>query len=328
VSAKPSQIEPVTFARNRAAAVYSFGRIDNPGLRSWDLEAGRALGETNGAEPPVAIARDGDVLAYVSTANGKRAVEVAEWPTFRSLAEFSIGEEWVTRLSLSSDGKRLAAVLEKPSHSELRNTIERSIHCWDVPSRREILARPNEEAMRLTANGRTLVTYANQPLVMPRRLVAWDLSSSHPRWERILHSGGAWLEEPTPDSFGDQISVWTVHQDVLTDLRLWVVGKGWRWPFREGPLPSTRDLVDAESGKTVARSVPPGRIVECGDGPMTVFSNWDPTLLDDRPPVVEIWDISPRKSLKWLTGIAALLAVPIVMFARRRVRRLGREVAA
>jgi hypothetical protein len=34
------------------------------------------------------------------------------------------------------------------------------------------------------------------------------------------------------------------------------------------------------------------------------------------------WDIPPRKSLTWLAGGAALLALPIALLASRRVRRL------
>jgi hypothetical protein len=36
----------------------------------------------------------------------------------------------------------------------------------------------------------------------------------------------------------------------------------------------------------------------------------------------QIWDIPPRKSLTWFTAGAALLALPIAVIARRRVRKL------
>jgi hypothetical protein len=41
-----------------------------------------------------------------------------------------------------------------------------------------------------------------------------------------------------------------------------------------------------------------------------------------------VWDIPPRRSLKWFMAGAALFALPPFVIARRRVRRLRREAAA
>jgi hypothetical protein len=43
---------------------------------------------------------------------------------------------------------------------------------------------------------------------------------------------------------------------------------------------------------------------------------------------VAVWDIPPRKSLKWFAAGAALIALPLVLTARRWVRRLRKEAAA
>jgi hypothetical protein len=83
----------------------------------------------------------------------------------------------------------------------------------------------------------------------------------------------------------------------------------------------TVSLVDPDTGR------------ECGRIPAEAFlSNaWSPdgrTLAAKAPGGIALWDIPPRKSLKWLMAGAAFLALPPLLIARRRVRRLSKEEAA
>jgi hypothetical protein len=68
-----------------------------------------------------------------------------------------------------------------------------------------------------------------------------------------------------------------------------------------------------------------------GDVPAdTSRACWSPdgqllATLDEGGQRVQVWNIPPRKRLAWLVLLAAVLAVPVVWVARRRVRRLRLE---
>jgi hypothetical protein len=90
----------------------------------------------------------------------------------------------------------------------------------------------------------------------------------------------------------------------------------------------TSELLDVRSGQSVA-DFPfySGRAYRSSSGLIAVSDDFD-WLTPDLPARIEVWDIPPRKPLLWFSAGAVLLAPPIFMLARRRVRRLQKEAAA
>jgi hypothetical protein len=110
-------------------------------------------------------------------------------------------------------------------------------------------------------------------------------------------------------------------------VQTWVESAGMSWPLSHRRTWYSSELVDIESGRTVM-TLPfalDGAFHTRG-GPLAVTANFD-ALANDEAPSVEVWDIPPRKSLTWFAAGAALLALPPLLIARRRVRRL-RAVAS
>src|SRR5262249_23659550 len=97
------------------------------------------------------------------------------------LAEVPTEDKRVYDLNLSADGCRAAAVYH---HRMGKLWSIQSVHCWETATGAELIGRSNDTGIRLTADGETLVTlHINAD---PRRLLAWDVSSGRPKWERDL----------------------------------------------------------------------------------------------------------------------------------------------
>jgi hypothetical protein len=296
------------------------------------------INETDHAEPPVAIARNADALAYVSTAGGNNVVKVAEWPTFRSLAEFPLGEERVEALTMSGDARRLLAQLTRRERKpgDWTPTCHWSIRCWDVPTGRELLRRSDNEEVRLSADARILVAYKSEDPAKRGHVVAWDLDTGKPRWERHLPYGtSASFGHADGDSPVEHVAITVCYKKQVldlrrVDLRFWATSSSWQLPFRDRFEVETQEFIDVETGNSVVPepTPQPGKVIQSTCGPLAVKMDQDLLPVDETPPVVDVWDVPPRRKPRWFMAGAALFAVPPFLIARRRVRRLRREAAA
>jgi WD40 repeat protein len=102
-------------------------------------------------------------------------------------------------------------------------------------------------------------------------------------------------------------------------LREWATRLGLsRW--LGGDARAGLEVFDARDGWRVGQVADVSGMVWSPDG------TWLATL-DGQQRTVRVWDIPPRKPLSWYLPLAALLAVPPVWLARRRVRRLRAVVS-
>jgi hypothetical protein len=86
-----------------------------------------------------------------------------------------------------------------------------------------------------------------------------------------------------------------------------------------GQSEETYTLVDSATGQVLGRIPTQGYSQSfSSDGRLVALNDGH---------VIRIWDIPPRKPVKWFVVAAALLALPLVWLARRRVRRLRLPVA-
>jgi hypothetical protein len=314
------------FVPDGSVMVYACRTDTGEGLRLWDLRAERVVGEINDAKPPVVVAANGRALAFVATSQGRGMIRIAELPDLRTLAEFPTENERVTDLCISADGGRVAAVYYRPVG---RLPPSWSVRCWDTTSGTELVSEPEASVMRLAADGETLVTYATPSSPRAKRLVAWDLSSGRPRWERELPNlGGANLNEVAVEPLRGCVTVVYAHDNPWNGIRDRVEKAGVKWPFSQQTVSLTSEMIDIESGRSVM-SLPFALYgaFETAAGPIAVASTFD-LKVDNAAPRVDVWDIPPRKSVTWFTAGAAMLAVPLFLIGRRRARRLPQEAAA
>jgi hypothetical protein len=318
----------LAFLPDSSAVIYPWRRGQTQGFRVCHLRGWRLIGEIKDAQAPVVVAPDGRLLAYVAESDGRRVIRVAEWPGLRAVADFPTGAEKLRELILSADGRRLAAVL---SHTvgESRwgrwgSTWFKSVVCWDTASGRELIRLDGDHQMSLAADGETLMTYCLQCGRQLGRLVAWNLSTGEIRWDRYLAEiDAASLSGTLPGP----LTLIKSHDSPWERLRLWAGRAGVNWPFAPSRRAYTSELVDVRSGRRVA-DLPfhSGRSFRSPSGLIAAVDDFDlPSA--DLPARVEIWDIPPRKSLTWFAAGAAFFALPLVVIACRRVRRL-REAAA
>jgi len=312
------------FVPDGSAIVYAWRNDEAEGLRIWDLGAGRVIREIKDAWPPVVVGEGGRVLAFVATSQGRQVIRVAELPDLRMLGEIPTQAERVRNLSVSADGRRVATVYERQLGGAEPHS---SVHFWDTATGAELVQRP-DEYMRLTSDGEMLVTWSCSTR---RPLVAWDLSSERPRWERDLPEGaGASLSKPDIEPLRGYVFVGHSHDHPWNGVRDWVERAGMKWPFSRRRDRDSGELIDIVSGRSVV-SLPfqMESTFPSTDGPLAVTGTFDQTVFDEAVvPRVEVWDIPPRKSVWSFTARTALLAVPLFLIARRRVRRLREEAAA
>jgi WD40 repeat protein len=150
-------------------------------------------------------------------------------------------------------------------------------------------------------------------------LVRWDLTTGEEIGRRRPPSDSVVCEVPWPDGryilFACDHTIWP-----FDAVREYVSGI----PFMGRFFPDESNsflVVDAATDSELARVHPSNPwIVELSpDGRTLVSASHDGQL--------EFWDIPPRKPLSWLAIAAGIWALPVVWFARRRVRKLASGVA-
>jgi WD40 repeat protein len=297
------------------------------GIRLWDLAAGREWPTPPKAELPCAFSPDGRILAYVEkcfNGIGIGPVRIGLWDvaagkTVKTLPG-PVSGFWYNELFFAPDGRYVVSYSTESGR-------RRHVQCWDVASGREVL--------------RTAVYRAFFPRSGPW-FVAIDEPSSPDGLTRIyrLDYGGGreqgrtqvlldvdLLEGGFPNlkvsSDGQYLTtrVWAdnslllwVHEKVLTLPGNWV--------YR------TRiNLLDGATGREEV-TLPTEFDGTEGIGLERVIFAPDQSLLalitNDQ---IAVWDVPAQKPLLgFLTG-AALLALPLAVLARWRMRRLRRTAA-
>jgi hypothetical protein len=316
-------VSPVAFIPGGTELIYSWSRGNEHGLRAWDLVTERITREITLACQPVAIAANGRALAFVAMPAGQRVVRVVDWPSCRTLADFSTGDDLVRDLRISADGGRVAAIFGRRERSSGSHRVRiRSAHCWDVATRTELLRYSGQHMMRLTADGRTLVTYSWSDRTELRRLIAWDLATGLPRWEKQLPDTVSVSFSGIPgNSAGPRLVMTKSHQGPWKHFEDWAERKGINWPFPPSRWTCSSDWIDIESGDCIA-TVPAdlGGADWMNDGTTAVVVDEDSGRWQS--PRIQVWDVPPRKSLAWFATGAAVVTGMMCGLARWRVRRL------
>jgi hypothetical protein len=312
---RPGVARRFAFVPDGLAIVYAWRDGDNDGLRIWDLAAERMLAEIKGARPPVVVAEGGRALAFVATPQGRQVIRIAELPSLRTLAEVPTEDQRVYDLNLSADGRRAAAV-----HYHRTGAVWsiQSVHCWDTATGAELIGRSNGAGIRLTADGETLVTFS-----VNSNLVAWDVSSGRPKWQRDLPAWtGADLREVAIEPLRGCVTLVRAHESPRDVIGSWADRAGIIWPFTRQRLRYSSELIDIESGRSVMR-LPflLDRAFSTPDRLIGVASRFDRPA-DEAALSFAVWDLPPRKPLKWFAAETAPLTLALVLLARRRVLRL------
>jgi len=303
--------------------VYADLAGDRSWLHIWDVQTRRDVAAIADAERPAAWSPDGQTLAYRFHVHGLHLWSVRLWSegtgeTRAIGSDIPLNAEPL-QLAFSPDGKTLVAVLAYPRDRALRRGKPNDIVGWDVAT--------GSEKYRLGTIGVDFLP--GQASFLAYEVAAGDmtvrrfdfatgtqtgqLGSEH--WR----AGVRWIGF-SPDGLlmvGSQR-----HSNVLLDLL--------DQKFTTlGPFAHRRPrMFEIETGRPV-HSMPTALQDNYGRPDTSCSWSRDRALLavagrDE----VAVWDVPPRKPLPRLAVGAVLIALPLVMIARRRVRRLRKEAAA
>jgi hypothetical protein len=298
--------------------VYADRPGDRSWLRVWDVQTRREVAAIADAEGPAAWSADGRTFAFRFHVHGSDLWSVHLWSeeaakTLPIASVVPLNAEPL-QVAFSSDGTTLVGVLA--DHDVRRNFLVG----WDVATR--------SEKYRV----RTICAD-----FVPRQtsLVAYEVGAGLANLRRFDFATGAQNSQFSPGPVSVEGVTWLgVAPDGLhllggrrdsnrlldlLDRHFWTLG-----PFAyERP-----SVFDIETGR-LACSMPMALREGYGHGATTCGWSRDRALLAVAGrDTLAVWDVPPRKPWSWFCPMAAVLAVPAVWFARRRVRRLRREAAA
>ncbi|HTK73892.1 MAG TPA: hypothetical protein VL371_01470 [Gemmataceae bacterium] len=301
--------------------VYADRVGDERWLRVWDVETRQETAGLRDAAPPAAWSPDGRSLAYIPQGQKEAAVGVWELGTglTRALGPSPSPDLRPEQLHFSSNGQTVVSVLrriEEVLFRDPRDTHE--VMAWDVGSGMKTLQRqahraafPAQTPWFAIENwdrpeGTCVHRYDYAGGALRDRFVLSEIMG--PEWVGLSPDGGLVLRHDTIDN--------PIFE--FLDLRL-----------LQGALGTNVRPVVWETGSGRLRHVLPMAIDPDVDSPAGHAWSADGTFLaiagEDE---LTVWDIPPRRSLKWFMAGAALFALPPFVIARRRVRRLRREAAA
>jgi WD40 repeat protein len=287
------------------------------------------------AEAPTAASGQPPVLApdgQASAAWDERGEALRVWDAESApVASVPLPPGWaVWGLGLSDGGGVLAAYSLVASGAPRSPSSDVEVRCWETATGRELFRTAGVRLAELPFNlgrreaalsrdGRTLAVLCDVPdRPGAYRITLWDVVGGRVRTQLDLPSGAAgWkygCDLLSPDG---RVAVLPLRRmSFLAQARELAVRLGVRWPFA-GPV-SERGaaLFDATTGRSLGGVT--GGIEAAA---------WSPdgsllAVLDEEGKSMRVWDVPPRKALWWFAAGATLLALPVALLARRRVRRL------
>lgn len=311
----------------------------------WDFESGRSDEITWWKRKAIWDAQrtsDGQYLVFTSTFEGKSETVWWDRRSGRIVARFP-GR---TALAVAPDGKWLSAgdsPTEISLHSPAAVEDLRQFPCehkwagvsFSADGQYVLITRSRTRVYDRETGGLCVETPARvDPLVFPDvrqaigmehihgkvELSRWDLDSGESLGRQSLSilPGGTLHTRPFDDEIPHHgILVFRTQGRLPRPFMLWEqwlirIGLG-SWVNR-GHYPYV--FVDMRTGEEIVRSEP-----EFGTE-LHIASDGKHFGLRSASNRVEIWHMPPRRPLKWLAVGAAILAFPIALIARRRVRKL------
>jgi hypothetical protein len=312
---------PDQFARFRPDGrhvVYGDRVGDQPWLREWDVDAKQEVAALPDAGPPAAWSPDGRSLAYIT--HGRHEPAVGLWNVHsggtRALALPALANRRPALLQFSPDGRSVVCVLQQVPHQHPFKTFhDVEIIGWDVASGTQTFRR-NAEWAALPAGVPWFATQdQDQPgdQVFQRR----DYATCEEQSRVVLREMEADLWGGfSPDGrlvLGDDVFDNPVFEFLDLHVLNGALGTNVRPALWETGCGRLRHVLP------MAIDTSPTGHAWSADGTLLAIAGEDDLM---------VWDIPPRRSLKCFMAGAALFALPLVVIARWRVRRLRREAAA
>jgi WD40 repeat protein len=311
------------FRPDRREIVYADRAGGRRWLRVWNVDTRRETAALADAGPPAAWSADGRMLAYATRSRGLSLGALHLWDgstrQTRPFRSFEPLTEEFEQLAFSPDGQTLAAVRRRQSDAP-GCLISYEVIGWEVATGREKYCRGGMWPSLL--RGLPWFATAEQSSRPNLSVHRYDYASG-------TLCGALDMEWPggqnwygfSPDGLLEVAS--RQHSDpILEFLNQHFPGKVPPRSIIERP-----QLLETESGRPLYE-LPMALDREgrsrsaCGwsqDGRLLAVAGQD---------TLAVWDVPPRKSLAWFSTGVGLIASPIVILARRRLRRLQREAAA
>lgn len=295
--------------------VYACRVGDQRWLRVWDTDTRREVAAVQDGSPPLAWSPDGGMLAYTTPVRDTNVCTVHLWDLVtgrtRVLGSSQEDSRRPIQLTFSPDGRTVVA--ECWPFEVDRSRVPAQLVAWNLDTGKEEFRQPG------VVVGFPPVTswFASSTSALTRKITfhRWENFGLVPReYYLVLPSVGQWWHSFSPDGrlvFGD-----IRRDDPLSELLnryILMRPTGATMSFRP-------ELWEADSGR-LRYSLPMDLGGDFGGQPRHSWTLDGKLLAIAGEETMMVWDIPPRKSW-WFFPLAALLAIPPVWLARRRVRRL------
>jgi WD40 repeat protein len=321
----PSKYEQIAaFGPDGRQVVYLDRGDGGEWLRVWDSETRREIAAVPDAISPMAWSPDGRTVAYTYHVHGLHLWSVRLWEVAanetRPIGPAIPFNAEPLQMAFSPDGKMLVSVLACPRDGRPRPRKCNDLVGWDVATGSERYRLETICADFLPGLS-SFVTWEVSP--RPRAMTArrCDFGAGTELWELDHDVSKGWGGLGySPD--GRQMLASRRNSNVVLE-------------FLDGHFSPPGQFVhkrpqleDTESGRLLD-SLP----MELSNG-FTILATshaWsrDQTLLavagND---TLAVWDMPPRKPLSWIALGVALVALPLIVFTRRRGGRQRKETAA
>jgi WD40 repeat protein len=293
---------------------------DSPELAIWDLHDQRLRATLPGAKLPADVLAVGDIIAATVPESIETArMRVFDLKTMRLLSTLP-GEDrdQFHDFRFSSDGTHGAATYTKywdgPGFlGDALAPICRGLRHWNLATlQAHVAEEPNTCGGFSFDRGRLLTLHADAAdLSLRLRDLATGQARELTQFSSIEAAplfGERWV---APDG---QLLVVQAYGNQPSYFQQWAESIGLNWPFKNGCAECR--VYETQSGRLVG--IVPGCSPRWSTDSRTIAT----FLRAEYPSDIGLWDIPARKSLTWFAAGAVLLALPIVLLARRRVRRL------
>jgi WD40 repeat protein len=301
--------------------VYADRVGDERWLRVWDVDAHQEVAALHDAGPVAAWSPNGQLLAYVAHIGQPWTVRLwdlsAGYARAPGASPFEKNSRPV-RIRFSPDGASIVCVLRTGERIQGREPADEIVG-FDTASGRQTFHRSVAQVV-FPANVPWFATVESTDSPDVECFHRCDYATGEGRDRLVLNAiAGARWGDLSPDGglvLGDDVSDNPVFEFLDLHFLQGALGTNVRpalWEAARGRLLHVLPMALASDADRPTRHAwsPDGRLLAIAG-------------VDD----VMVWDVPPRRSLKWLMAGATLFALPPFVIARRRVRRLWREAAA